>query len=164
MTLLSLIAAMDRNRLIGGNNQLLWKLPADMAHFRQLTLGKPVIMGRSTFASIGRALKGRQNIVLTRDPAFQAEGCTVVHSIDEALAAAQPAAEVMVMGGANIYAQFMPQADRLYITLVEGRAFEGDAWFPRIDEKTWQVIQRDDHPADANNPHPYSFVIYQRRV
>lgn len=162
MTTLALIAAMDCNRLIGSNNQLPWRLPADMKHFRQITMGKPVIMGRATFTSIGRALEGRHNIVLTRDPDFQAVGCTVVHSIDDALEAAKPADEVLVMGGANIYAQFMTRASRLYITRVEGQAFKGDAWFPQIDENTWQITQRETFPSDAKNPHPYSFLVYQK--
>lgn len=164
MTRVSLIAAMDSNRLIGCKNQLPWQLPADMKHFRQITMGKPVIMGRATFTSIGRALEGRHNIVLSRDPDFQAVGCTVAHSIDEALEAANQAAEVMVMGGANIYSQLMSRASRLYITLVEGHTFEGDAWFPQIDETTWQITKRDAHCSDAKNPYPYSFFVYQRRV
>ena len=162
MTTIALIAAMDANRLIGRNNQLPWRLPADLKHFRQVTFGKPVIMGRSTFESIGAPLEGRQNIVLTRDKTFRAEGCQVVYSLAAALETAAPAPEVMVMGGSQIYGQFLPMANRLYITRIEGRTFEGDAWFPEIDEQIWRVSERHTHLADEKNSHPYTFLIYQR--
>lgn len=163
MTSIALIAAMDANRLIGRNNQLPWRLPADLKHFRQMTFGKPVIMGRSTFESIGVPLEGRQNIILTRDKTFRAEGCHVVHSLAASLEMAASAPEVMIMGGSQIYAQFLPMADRLYVTRIEGRVFEGDAWFPLIDQQMWRVIDQQSHGADEKNAYPYTFLIYQRR-
>ncbi|HEY5790823.1 MAG TPA: dihydrofolate reductase, partial [Gammaproteobacteria bacterium] len=126
---LALIAALDRNRLIGRDNALPWHLPADLQHFKRLTLGKPVLMGRRTWESLGRPLPGRHNIVLSRDPAFRAEGATVVGSLDAALEAAGDAAEAMVIGGAAFYATMLPRARRLYLTEVDGE-FDGDAWFP----------------------------------
>lgn len=163
MTTIALITAMDGNRLIGRNNQLPWRLPADLKHFRQVTFGKPVIMGRSTFESIGAPLDGRRNIVLTRDKTFSAEGCYVVHSLAAAFDAATPAPEVMIIGGSQIYAQFLPLADRLYVTRIEGQTFEGDAWFPQIDEQVWRVSDQQSHLADEKNPYAYTFLIYQRR-
>ena len=123
---ISMIAAMGHGRVIGIENRLPWKLPADMKWFRLHTLGKPIVMGRKTFESFGaRALPGRQNIVITHDQSYQAEDADVVHSIDEALAVAADAEEVMIIGGASFYEQMLPQVDRLYITWVHGQ-FEGD--------------------------------------
>ena len=159
---ITLIWAMSDDRVIGIGNRLPWKLPADMRWFRRHTLGKPVIMGRKTFESFGgRPLPDRTNIVVTRDPAYRAEGAVVVHSIDEALSQAGEADEVMVIGGANLYEQMLPRADRLCMTLVHGR-FEGDAWFPEFDLKGWRETERQEHPADEKNPYPCSFVILER--
>lgn len=159
---ISLIWAMDEERLIGRDNALPWKLPADMQWFRRHTLGKPIIMGRKTFDSFGgRPLPQRHNIVVTRDEHYRAEGATVVHSIDEALRQAGAVEEVMIIGGASFYEQMLPRADRLYVTLVHGR-FEGDAWFPAYDEQAWQAIEREEHARDEKNDHACSFVIYQR--
>ncbi len=159
--LLSLIVAMDRNRLIGSDNRLPWHLPADLRHFKDLTLGKPVVMGRLTYESIGRPLPGRHNIVISRDPRYRAEGCTIVPSIEDALAAAEGAAEVMVIGGASLYAAYLPRAGRLYLTRIDA-AFEGDAWFPELDPSAWREVAREAHPADADNPHPYAFIVLER--
>jgi dihydrofolate reductase len=160
--IISLIWAMADDRVIGMNNRLPWKLPADMRWFRRHTLGKPVIMGRKTFESFGgRPLPERLNIVVSRDPAYQAEGATVVGSIDAALAAAKNAPEVMVIGGQSFYEQTLPLAKRLYMTRVHGR-FEGDAWFPPFDLTRWNEVAREEHPADEKNPWPCSFVILER--
>ncbi len=126
---IAIVVAMAANRVIGRDNQLPWHLPADLKHFKQLTLGKPVVMGRKTYASIGRPLPERTNIVVTRDRDYEAPGCVVVHSLDEALAAAGEAAEVMVIGGAGIYRQVLPRTDTLYLTEVHAE-FEGDTLFP----------------------------------
>lgn len=158
---IALIAAMANNRVIGSDNRLPWKLPADLRYFKTVTTGKPVIMGRRTWESIGRALPHRTNIVVTRDPTFLAEGCLVVHSVGEALHAASGSEEIMVIGGASLYEQLLPCAQRLYLTLVDAEV-SGDALFPKVDATQWQEVARDDHVPDAKNEYPYSFVVYER--
>lgn len=162
----TIIAAMDRQRLIGKGDGLPWRLPADLRHFKAMTMGKPVIMGRKTFESIGRPLPGRTTIVITRDTDYHPEGVIVAHTINDALEAAREVAgdggEVMVAGGANVYFQFLPRADRMLLTLVHGR-FEGDTWFPAYDRRDWGVIAEEHHPADEENPWPYSFITLKRR-
>ncbi len=160
--IISLIWAMADNRVIGIENRLPWKLPADMQWFRRHTLGKPIVMGRKTFASFGsRALPDRTNIVITRDEDYHAEDIVVVHSIDEALQAAGDAEEVMVIGGASFYEQMLPRADRLYMTLVHGE-FTGDAWFPQFDLAPWHETLREEHAADENNAYACSFLVMER--
>ena len=162
--IISLIWAMDENRLIGVENRLPWKLPADMKWFRRHTLGKPIIMGRKTFDSFGgRPLPERTNIVVTRDKDYSAEGAVVVYSIDEALKAAGDAEEVMIIGGASFYEQMLPCADRLYITQVHGQ-FEGDAWFHEFDMDEWQEVGREESAVDEKNAHACSFLSYQRKA
>jgi dihydrofolate reductase len=158
---LSLIVAMADNHVIGHNNRLPWHLPADLKHFRAITLGKPVLMGRKTWESIGRPLPGRTNIVITRNADYLAADCVVVHSLDEALRAAGSAAEVMVIGGAELYRQALPQADTLYLTLVHGE-FEGDTRFPDWRPDDWRETARIDHGPDHRNPHAYSFITLER--
>ena len=161
--IVSLIAAMDRNRLIGNKNQLPWHLPADLAHFKQVTMGKPIIMGRKTYESIGRPLPGRTNIVLTRDDGYQAEGIVLASSLEQAIdRASEDSDEVMIIGGSNIYEQALGSSDRLYLTLVE-EAFEGDAWFPEIDMGQWREVSSESHVADANNPVDYRFMIFEKK-
>lgn len=158
---LSMIAAMGRNRVIGIGNKLPWRMPADLKHFKALTLGKPVIMGRKTYDSIGRPLPGRVNIVVTRGDDFSPAGVIVCRSLDEALAAASGAEEAMVIGGASFYEQCLPRAERLYLTVIE-HDFAGDAWFPEYDVAQWHVIESEAHPGDPENPHPYRFVTLER--
>ena len=160
--IISLIAAMGKDRVIGIDNRLPWRLPADMKHFRALTMGKPVLMGRKTFDSIGKPLPGRTNIVVSQDPGFHPEGVTVSRSIPEALAAGEDATEIMVIGGASFYAQLLPRAQRLYLTQIHHR-FAGDAFFPAWNPHQWCEIARDDHLADTDNIYPYSFVTLERR-
>ena len=160
--MLSIIVAMDRNRLIGRGNALPWRLPADLKHFKEVTLGKPVVMGRKTYESIGRPLPGRHNIVISRNPDFTASGCTLVRSADAALQAAGDVPEVMLIGGAQLYAELIPRVQRLYLTRIDA-AFEGDAWFPELDDREWREIHRVDHSADAANTFDYSFSILERR-
>lgn len=161
--IISLIWAMADDRVIGIDNRLPWKLPADMQWFRRHTLGKPIIMGRRTFESFGgKPLPQRTNIVITSDPAYQAEGIVVVNSIDAALAAAGEADEVMIIGGMSFYQQMLPRADRLYMTLIHEN-FTGDAWFPEFDLDEWQELSREDHQADEKNPHDYSFITMTRK-
>lgn len=157
-----MIAAMGDNREIGLNNELLWKMPADMKHFRETTMGKPIIVGRKTYESFGaKPLPGRLNIVITRDANYDGNGATVVTSIQQALEAASDVEEVMVIGGASFYEQFLPQANRLILTYVHS-SFEADAFFPEIDFSQWKEITREDHSADEKNQFSYSFVTYER--
>ena len=161
--IISLIWAMDENRLIGIDNRLPWKLPADMKWFRRHTLGKPIIMGRKTFDSFGgRPLPERTNIVVTRDKNYQADGAVVVYSIEEALNAAGDADEVMVIGGASFYEQMLSRADRLYVTQVHGK-FEGDAWFPEFAMEPWQEVAREEQGVDEKNGYACSFFSYERK-
>lgn len=160
---LSLIAAMARNRVIGIDNRLPWHLPADLAHFKATTLGKPMIMGRRTWESLPGLLPGRPHIVVSRDPAYLAKGARVARSLDEAIAlAGELGDEAMLIGGAQLYAQALPLADRMYLTLVDAEP-RGDAWFPAFDQDEWLLEDREDHPADERNACPYSFLSYRRR-
>lgn len=158
---ISVIVAMAANRVIGHENRLPWHLPADLKHFKATTLGKPVVMGRRTWESIGRPLPGRTNIVITRDTAYTAEGCVVVHSLDEAIRAAGEAAEVMIIGGAGLYRQALSLADTLYLTLIHGE-FAGDTHFPQWRQDEWRETGRVDHEPDENNSHAYSFITLER--
>jgi len=162
--IVSIIVAMGRERVIGIKNALPWKLPADMEHFRQLTAQKPLIMGQKTFESIGKALPGRINIVLTLDKNFQASDCLIAHSIEEALQIAEKKGEeVMICGGVSVYKQFLPLADRMYLTLIEGD-FDGDAFFPEFDQNDWKETERTDNNSDKDNPYSYSFVTLQKKI
>lgn len=165
---IALIVAMASNRVIGRDNQLPWHLPNDLKYFKATTLGKPVVMGRKTYESIGRPLPGRTNIVVTTNRAFRPEGVEVVHSVDEGLDLAQRVAkadgveELMVIGGAQLYEAVMPQVDRLYVTQVHA-IVEGDALFPELEFSQWQELSCERHKAGDNNPYDYSFIAYQRR-
>ena len=159
---ITLIVAMARNRVIGKDNQMPWHLPADLAHFKRLTMGKPMIMGRKTHESIGRPLPGRHNIVVTRDPAREFEGCTVVNDPDAAIQAAGDAPEVMVIGGQKLFDAYIDQADRLELTLIDAR-IEGDTYFPEYSMQDWEEVSREEHDADEKNPHPYTFLSLVRR-
>ena len=153
---------MARNRVIGIENRLPWKLPADMKWFRQHTLGKPVIMGRKTFESFGgKPLPDRQNIVITQDPAYTQQQATVCHSIEEALTACGNAEEAMIIGGMSLYKQTLPSADKLYMTVVDAE-FEGDAWFPEFDLNDWTEIEHQSHEADEKNAFRCDFIILER--
>ncbi len=160
MPRLVLVAALDRNRAIGRANALPWRIAADLARFKRLTLGHPVVMGRKTYDSIGRPLPGRTNIVITRDRSLAIPGCVVVGSLDEAIAAAGAADEIFVIGGGEIYALALPRADRLELTEVE-TAIEGDAWFPEWDRAGFREVARERH-VDAASGLAFSFVTYER--
>ena len=157
----SLIVAMDENRVIGHEGRLPWHLPADMKYFKTVTMGKPLIMGRNTYGSIGKPLPGRTNIVITKDANYQAPGCLVVHSVEEALTRVIDHPEVMVMGGAALYEQLLPRASRIYVTEVHAQ-LAGDTYFPTFDLDEWREVSRSDHVADDNNPYAYSFVVLER--
>lgn len=158
---ISLIVAMAGNRVIGREQALPWHLPVDLAHFKTVTMGKPILMGRKTWESIGRALPGRLNLVLTRDPGYHAEGATVVTSVDAAIEACVGAPELMVIGGAGVYSEILPAANRIYLTEVEAD-IEGDTWFPELDETKWTEVSRERHPADEKNAHDLSFRVLER--
>lgn len=160
--IISLIAAMDRSRMIGNKNALPWSMPADLKHFRDLTRGKPIVMGRKTFQSIGRPLPDRTNIIITRDPAYQTQGCVVVHTPDDAIKAAGNAEEVMVIGGGEIFSMFLARADRMYLTRIDAD-FEGDACFPEFPENEWRITAQENHAPDAANPHPYTFLTLEKK-
>ena len=159
---ISIIAAIGNNWVVGINNKLPWDLPTDMEHFRQKTRGKPVIMGQKTFESIGKPLPDRTNIVLTLDKDFHPQGCIVAHSIAQALGAAKDFEEVMICGGVSIYKQFLPLADRMYLTRIEGD-FEGDAFFPAFNWEDWEETERVEYLADENNPYKYSFITLEKK-
>ena len=158
---LALIAALARNRVIGCNNRLPWHLPADLRFFKQTTMGKPLLMGRRTWESIGRPLPGRRMIVLSQDPGCYAPGCTVVRSLDEALEKAGVVPEIMVVGGALLYQQTLPLAGRLHLTLVEAD-IPGDAWFPEWDARGWRLDWEEAHPADSEHAWSYRFQRWER--
>lgn len=163
--MISLIAAMDRNRVIGKDNTLPWKLPADMKHFFDLTRGKPVIMGRKTFESVGKPLKDRNKIILTRNQDFIVDSCVVVHSVEEAIKAAEESAEgeeIMIAGGASVYEEFLPKAQRMYLTFID-ELFDGDAFFPFFDPMEWEEVSRELHKKDEENPYDYAFVMLERK-
>lgn len=157
----SVIAAIAENRVIGNRNALPWRLPADLRHFRELTTGHAVIMGRRNYESIGRPLARRTNIVVTRRRDFDAPGCIVVNSLEDAFAACNGAEEVFVIGGAEIYAQAMHRTTRLCLTLVHA-AVAGDTFFPPLDWSAWRETTRERHEPDADHAHPYSFVTFER--
>ena len=164
---ISLVWAMAQNRVIGRNNQLPWYLPEDLKYFKRITLGKPVIMGRKTFDSIGKPLPGRTNIVVTRNRDWSFEGVRIVDSLEAARELCENQAimdgteEAMIIGGAEIYRQAMPLADRLYLTEVHADV-EGDATFPEFDRSQWQEIAREDFEASGPNPYNYSFIILEK--
>lgn len=157
---ISLIAAMDRNRVIGIEGQLPWHLPNDLQWFKRCTMDKPIVMGRRTWQSLERPLPGRTNIVLTTDESFTAEGATVVHSLESALQVARDADEVMIIGGGTLYAETITFADRLYLTVVDGE-FSGDTWFPFFASDDWRETFSEHHDADEKNPYPYTFLIWE---
>lgn len=159
--MISMIVAMAENRAIGKDNDLPWHLPADLKHFKTLTMGKPMIMGRKTFDSIGRPLPGRRTIVVTRNMQWHTDGVDVADSLEGAIQMAEMAEEIMVVGGAQIYTQAMPHADRLYVTEV-ALTVDGDAYFPQLDAGEWLETARESFPAEDGKP-AYAFVTYERK-
>ncbi|MGG4145364.1 dihydrofolate reductase [Paenibacillus algorifonticola] len=158
---ITLIAAMDRNRTIGIGNKLPWRLPAEMALFTKHTLGKTVLMGRKTFESLPKPLKDRHNVVLTRQSDFASEGCETVHSIEEALSRFGEE-ELMVIGGTEIYTQFLPIADKLYLTAVDAEVAGGDAFFPMFNEADWELVEAIPHRKDERNLHDFTWQTFKR--
>ncbi len=156
---ISLVCAMANNRVIGKDNDMPWHLPADLKHFKATTMGKPIVMGRKTFESIGRPLPGRRNVVITRNPDYSAEGIEVVASIDEALSLLSNVDEIMITGGGNIYQQTIEQADRLYLTFIDLDT-DGDAFFPEFEHLNLKEVSRESHQPDEKNKLAYTFVEY----
>lgn len=161
--MISHIFAMDQNRVIGKDNRLPWHLPADLAYFKKVTMGHAIMMGRKTFESIGRPLPGRENVVVTRNRSFRAEGCTVLHSLEEVRQfAANRDDGVFVIGGAELFQATLPVADRLYITKIEA-SFPGDTFYPAFDESQWQLVSYTKGIKDEKNPYDYAFMVYERK-
>lgn len=159
--IISIIVAMDKKGVIGFEGDLPWRLSADLKHFKAITMSKPLIMGRKTHESIGRPLPGRKNIVLSHAKDFDAGGCTVVHSLDDAFQAAGDVDEVIIMGGSGIYDQSLARAGRLYLTEVHADV-GGDVYFPEFNKAEWLEIEREEHSADEKNEFDYSFVVMER--
>jgi dihydrofolate reductase len=159
---LTLIVARARNGVIGRGGTLPWRLPEDLAHFKRTTMGYPIVMGRRTWDSIGRALPGRRSIVVSRNAAFGAPGAEVVPSLDAALALVRDVPEVFVIGGAELFKVAAPLAQRMVVTEIDAD-FEGDTFFPRPDPREWTVVAREPHAANANRPFAIEFVTYDRR-
>jgi dihydrofolate reductase len=159
---LSIVVAMTLNRVIGANNAMPWHLPADLAFFKATTMGHPIVMGRKTYESIGRPLPGRRNIVVTRDPAFKAPGCDVVHSVEGALLQAGEDPEIFVIGGEALFCSFLPATQRIYLTQIHAE-IPGDTYFPEVERAQWQEVSRLEKPRDAHNPYDLTFMTLDRR-
>lgn len=159
--MISLIVAASTNNVIGAQGGLPWRLSGDLKRFKAQTMGKPVVMGRLTYESIGRALPGRQNIVITRQPDYEADGCDVVRSVDAAIEVADEAEEIMVIGGSHIYQAFLPLADRIYLTRVQANV-EGDTFLPDLDAGEWREVSREEYAADELNDFDVVVTTLQR--
>ena len=165
---ISMIAAIDENRLIGNGPNIPWRMSADLRYFREMTIGKPIVMGRKTFETLPRPLTKRKNIILTRNRNYIApKVCIVTHSVEDVIKTTETldengSTELMICGGEPIYAAFLHYASRLYLTQIHA-VFEGDVYFPEFDWNEWEEVSRTDHEADENNPHPYSFLIIEKR-
>jgi len=162
--MISMISAVAENRVIGNKNSLPWHMPADFKYFKETTLGKTVVMGLNTFKSIGeKPLPGRKHVILNNDANYTPpEDCVVAHSIEEAVEITKNEPEVMICGGASVYKQFLPLAQKLYITEVHAKP-EGDTYFPEIDKDEWREVKREDYKADEKNSYDYSFVVLERK-
>jgi len=160
--LITLIVAVADSGVIGRDNGLPWHLPEDLKRFKRLTMGKPMVMGRRTFESIGKPLPGRLNIVVTRDTNYRREGVTAVHDVDGALRAAGDAPEVMVIGGAELFRALLPRAGRIHLTRVHGN-IEGDVMWPALDERDWAVVERETHAADERHAYAMTFEVWEKR-
>lgn len=159
---ISYIVAMDRNRVIGKNNQLPWRIPADLKFFRKTTMGHTILMGRKTYESIGKPLPGRTNVIMTQNRNYQAEGCEIVHSARETIERFGEKGELFVTGGAELFRLFMPYVDKMFITRID-HDFEGDTFFPEYDETEWTLVERIQGVMDEKNPYTYFFETYVRR-
>ncbi|MFD1738386.1 dihydrofolate reductase [Bacillus salitolerans] len=159
--MISFVVAMDENQVIGRNNELPWHIPGDLAYFKRVTMGHSIVMGRKTHESIGRPLPGRENIILTRNLGYESEACTVIHSLDEIKVLEQHHKEIFVIGGAEIFKELLPIADRLYLTKIH-HEFEGDTFFPTVNWEEWSIIEQETGIKDEKNPYDYEFITYER--
>lgn len=160
--MISFIAAMDENQVIGHENKMPWHLPADLKHFKEVTSGHPIIMGRKTYEAIGRPLPKRQNIIVTNKKDFVAEGCEVVHSLDEAKRMADTKEEIFVIGGETLFAQFMPAAERMYLTIIHD-TFPGDTYFPEWRTEDWVTTEKKQGKTDEKNRYSHTFITLERK-
>lgn len=161
--MISLIWAMDENNLIGNGNELPWRIPAELQYFKKTTMGHPIAMGRKTFASIGRPLPGRENIIITRNKQFKHDNCTVFNCLEDFINYAKNyEGEIFVIGGAEIYKELLPYAQRLYVTKIN-HAFNGDTYFPQFDETDWKLIYNEKGLKNKENPYNYNHLIYERK-
>ncbi len=159
---ISLIVAMDKNRVIGKNNDLPWRLPKEWQYVKRITMGHPIILGRKNFESIGRALPERRNIVLTRDTGFTFKGCEIAHSIEEVFELCKNEKEVFIFGGEQIYEMFLPYVEKMYITKIQFE-FEGDTFFPEVKFDEWKEVSVEKGNTDEKNPYIYYFHVFQRK-
>ena len=158
----TIVVATSQNNVIGKDNKLLWHLPADLKHLKEITTGHTVIMGRKTYDSVGKPLPNRRNVIITRKNAT-IDGCEVVHNVEDAFAICRTEAEVFILGGAEIYRQAMHLCDRIYLTIVH-KDFDGDSFFPVIDKEEWKEVSREDHQPDEKNKLPYSFITLEKII
>ena len=159
--IVTLIAAIDKNQLIGRNNELPWHLPADLAHFKTVTIGKLIVMGRRTFNSIGKPLPRRRNVVITQKKDLLTAGCDVFSSLDDALSALKNESEVMIVGGACLFKEALSKADKMILTIID-YAFKGNVYFPKWDHKEWKIISQTKHAPNEKNPYPFQFLKLSR--
>ena len=160
---ISIIAAIGKNNVLGIKNSLPWNLPGDLKHFKEMTTGKPVVMGQKTFESIGKALPNRKNIILTLDKNLVLENCVIANSIEEAVENGKDSQELMICGGASIYRQFLPLADKMYLTLVDAEIEGADAFFPEFNSEDWEETERVENKADEKNKYNYTFITLIRK-
>ncbi|WP_299754418.1 dihydrofolate reductase [uncultured Pontibacter sp.] len=162
--MIAIVVAAAENNVIGKDNDLIWYLPADLKHFKRLTMGHPMIMGRKTYEAIGKPLPGRTSIIITSQIDYHADGCIVVHSLEEAIAKGKEldAEQVSIIGGANVYRQALPYTDKVYLTRVH-HTFDGDAYFPELPENKWQVVEQEQHEPDEKNKYSYTFLTLERK-
>ncbi|WLD91550.1 dihydrofolate reductase [Alkalihalobacillus sp. AL-G] len=158
--MISLLVAVGKNQVMGKDNDLPWHLPEDLKWFKKVSMGHTIIMGRKTYESIGKPLPGRKNVIVTTNKSYEAEGCIVTHSIDEALE--QNGEEQIVIGGAQIFEQVLPKTDRIYFTYIDAD-FDGDTYFPEIDESDWKVSSKEKGIKNEKNPYDYYFIVYDRK-
>lgn len=158
---ISIVVAMSSNAVIGRNGGLPWHLSADLKHFKSITMGRPIVMGRITHESIGRPLPGRENIILTRDDNYKAEGCTIINDLNDITSRFSEVEEIMIVGGSQLYAEILPLAKKLFITEVHAE-LEGDTYFPEFDRRQWREIERQAFKADEKNDFDYSFVVLNK--
>ncbi|WP_368503379.1 dihydrofolate reductase [Alkalihalophilus sp. As8PL] len=160
--MIAYIVAMDKERTIGRDNDLPWHLPADLAHFKRVTSGHTIVMGRKTYESIGRPLPKRRNVILTRNTAYTADGCDVVHQVADVVKLAKEEDECFVIGGAELFTLFWDEVDRLYVTHID-ETFDGDTFFPEIQEEEWKLLSADEGIVDEKNRYPHTFCVYERK-